>query len=372
MILEDLGQKIENWAQEWERLSPESEIRMWDYYGLRKWILKYTPRYGKVLEAGCGLGRYVFYLSKFGIDITGLDFSEKTINFLKKWQKKHHFNLNFITGDVTKLDIEDNSLSGYLSFGVVEHFIEGPQKALNEAFRVLKPGGIAIVTTPAPSWFVVYSKKKKILRRTIKRLLGKKVGKKPFFQYEYSPKVLKHHLSKQGFFISRSAGTDIMYTFTELGGYTDKYLREKKIGYFLSHILENSFFSFLGAQSVVIGIKLGDVMSCFMCGNNKAKIKSLERYDIPICNECQKVSNSEFYLKENCTRFHNQYLISPPILNMEERHCEFCGNAYETDQLFEDFGLDKNVCQICLRNKDYNINLSNSALQPIWRARSSK
>ncbi len=126
---------------------------MWDYYGLRPWILKYTPRYGKVCEAGCGLGRYNFYLNHFGIDIVGLDFEKKTIDYLNKWKFKKGFGeVSFIEGDVTHLPFEDNSLSGYISLGVVEHFIEGPQKPIREAYRALRAGGIAIITTPAPSF----------------------------------------------------------------------------------------------------------------------------------------------------------------------------------------------------------------------------
>lgn len=152
--MESLGQNVEVWTEDWKGFSVESEIRMWDYFGVRAHILKYTPRFGSVLEAGCGLGRYNFYLSHFGIDIIGLDFSEETINHLKEWSKRNGYNLNFITGDVKRLPFEDNSLSGYLSFGVIEHFEEGPKIVLDEAFRVLKPGGIAIITTPNKSWNV--------------------------------------------------------------------------------------------------------------------------------------------------------------------------------------------------------------------------
>jgi ubiquinone/menaquinone biosynthesis C-methylase UbiE len=123
------GQKVETWSSFWENLSPESEIQMWDYYGLRPWILKFTPRYGKVCEAGCGLSRYVFYLNKLGVDIEGLDFEEKVIDYLNNWKTNSGFcEIAFIKGDVTNLPHEDNYLSGYISLCVVEHFIEGPHK----------------------------------------------------------------------------------------------------------------------------------------------------------------------------------------------------------------------------------------------------
>ena len=371
--MDNNGQKTEEWSKFWNSLTPESEIQMWDYYGLRPWILKYTPRYGKVCEAGCGLGRYVFYLNRLGVNIEGLDFEHKTIDYLNLWKNENGFkNVNFMQGDVTKLHYEDNSLSGYISLGVVEHFIEGPQKALKEAERVLRPGGIAIITTPSPSWSKLYFKILRLIKNPIKRLLGRKVIKKPFFQYEYSPKILKNHVEKQGFYISRYAGADWLYTFTEFGRQTDKYIKSNKIGYKISHRLENSWLSFLGAQSIVIAIKTDNLMYCFFCGEKTAKLDSLNKYDIPLCDNCEGNSNESFYKKGNKVLFHKKYIISPPFNPLEQKVCDLCARNYETDRLFEDFGFDKNICPSCLNNKNINIKLLNTSLQPIWRSRASK
>jgi len=49
---------------------------------------------------------------------------------------------------VDNYPFKDNSVDIVLSFGVVEHFKEGPERPLSEIYRILKPGGIAIITTP--------------------------------------------------------------------------------------------------------------------------------------------------------------------------------------------------------------------------------
>ena len=56
--------KTKVWENFWEGLTSVSEIQMWDYYGGRQWVTKYAPRFCKVIEAGCGAGRYNFYLQR--------------------------------------------------------------------------------------------------------------------------------------------------------------------------------------------------------------------------------------------------------------------------------------------------------------------
>jgi ubiquinone/menaquinone biosynthesis C-methylase UbiE len=382
--MEDIGQKTKVWSDKWKQLSPESDIRMWDYYGLRQWILKYTPRYGKVLEAGCGLGRYNFYLSRLGIEIIGLDFSEETIEFLNDWKGKHGYDNEFVVGDVKKLGFNDNSLCGYLSFGVVEHFIEGPHKPISEAYRVLQSGGIAIISTPSPSWSKFYQGMSICIKETVMRMMGKRVFemlfpkkkfspkiRKVFFQHEYSAKQLKRFAENQGFYISRYSGADVLYTFTEFGNHSSKYIKTGSFGNKISHWFENSNIPFLGAQSIIIAIKKSDNMHCFLCGENSAIEESLNKYDVPLCKECSSDSNSIYYLKGSSIIFHNEYKISPPFQPVEEKECFFCKVKYKTDILFEDLGFDKNVCPDCIKSKNINILLSNTSLQPIWRKKAT-
>ena len=268
--MENLGQDTATWVDSWKGIRPESEIQMWDFYGLRQWILKYVPKHGKSVEAGCGLGRYVFYLSQLGLDIEGIDFSEPTIHCLNKWKKEHDLDADFKTGDVTNLPYDDNSLSGYISLGVVKHFIEGPHRPLSEAFRVLRPGGIAIITTPSISFNVFIQKTKKTIKNQIKKVLRYKQIPEAFFQYWYRPRKVKNFVGDAGLSVVKYSGADLLYAFCERGHFTGENLREGTFAYKFSHIFENSFLSTLGAQSVTISIKTADVMFCFLCGRETA------------------------------------------------------------------------------------------------------
>jgi ubiquinone/menaquinone biosynthesis C-methylase UbiE len=366
---EDLGQNKNVWSQEWGQLTPESEIRMWDFYGLRNWILKYTPRFGKTVEAGCGLGRYVFYLSELGIDIEGIDFSDSTIDFLNDWKKKNNSEVVFKTGNVTKLEYPDNSLSGYISLGVMEHFIEGPQKALEEAYRVLRPGGIAIITTPNVSFSILNQRIKKSLKNFVKRILRKNIHKEPFYQYWYTPGRLKKFVNETGLRVTKNKGADLLFALYENGNYNVEKIKKGSFGYWFSNKFENSCLSNTGAQSITISVKAADEMHCFLCGKLEAKKTSLEKFDVPLCSKCSESHLAVYYKKNMDLRYSGFHEINTPLMKVRNRECDFCRKEYTTDEIFEDFGFSKNVCRECLKIKEINIRLANDFVKPVWRKR---
>jgi len=369
-MIENKGLEDSQYTITGDRIQIEEQIRQLDNFGIREWILKFTPRYGKVLEAGCGLGRNNFYLSKLGIDIDGIDIYEQTIDFLNYWQSENGFDLIFKHGDVTNLIYATNSLSGYLSFGVVEHFIEGPQRPLLEAYRVLRPGGIAIITTPSPSFYIKYGKLKVQFKNILKRLLLRKIPQRSFYQYYYSPVRLKKFVKESGLFVTLCSGTNFLYTFQEIYGYGRNWekLKENTFAYKFSHKFEHSFLNYLASQSVTISVKLDDIMYCFFCGKFSAKKTSIEKYSVPCCENCQKNdNNTKYYFKGNKAKYNEPYIINPPTLEVEKRKCNFCSKEYFTDNLFEDYGFNINVCSVCLKKSKINILLSNENLKPIYR-----
>jgi 2-polyprenyl-3-methyl-5-hydroxy-6-metoxy-1,4-benzoquinol methylase len=48
------------------------------------YILGYMPKDGVVLEAGCGMGRYVVYMSELGFHIQGLEIGRDAIRVAKR------------------------------------------------------------------------------------------------------------------------------------------------------------------------------------------------------------------------------------------------------------------------------------------------
>ena len=136
------------WTENWDRL----DDRVWeDMLRPVPFRLPHERRLSDalpagewVLEAGCGPGRWVRRLDLAGHLSIGVDYSVSTL--VKA--KGIHPPLRLMGADIGALPFPDSSLGGYLSFGVIEHFEEGPRAALLEAARVVRPGGAACFSVP--------------------------------------------------------------------------------------------------------------------------------------------------------------------------------------------------------------------------------
>jgi SAM-dependent methyltransferase len=137
--------QTDHWEGMWTARTVEQEQDACDIeLPPRDLLLSYLPKGGRVLDAGCGFGKWLVYLARRGYDIVGIDSSELAIAGLKEYDGS----LQVEVGDILHIEYPDDSFDAYVSMGVVEHFEGGPMAALAEARRVLKPGGLAFVSVP--------------------------------------------------------------------------------------------------------------------------------------------------------------------------------------------------------------------------------
>src|SRR5260370_25544960 len=126
------------------------------------------------LGAGCGAGYWVGTLRRYGLMIEGIEYAQNLGNLVASVNP----GLPVRQGNALHIERPDNYYYSYLSIGVVEHRIEGPEPFLAEAYRVLKPGGKILIAVPYLGPM-----------RAVKSQLGlydREPPFLPFFQYVFS------------------------------------------------------------------------------------------------------------------------------------------------------------------------------------------
>lgn len=103
-----------------------------------KWLRRFTDKYkGNLYDLGCGEMPFKNWLLNYAETYTGVD-----------WGNSLHTIEADILADLNKpLPIQDKVADTVISFSVMEHLCE-PQLFLDEAHRILKPGGWVILQVP--------------------------------------------------------------------------------------------------------------------------------------------------------------------------------------------------------------------------------
>jgi len=128
-----------------EKFSSALVEKILDYFrSERSWKLsQYLNNGAKVLDVGCGNGRFLKYLLKYGeYELYG---TEMEGNSAKRALKISEINLKI--GSLEQNDFSENYFDAITLFHVFEHLTK-PKQVLETIARIIKPRGIAVFSFP--------------------------------------------------------------------------------------------------------------------------------------------------------------------------------------------------------------------------------
>jgi len=95
----------------------------------------------RVLEIGCGIGTDTTNFCRAGADVVAVDLSSESLALTRQRLKAYSLHAELHEANAEELDfLPDNHFDLVYSFGVIHH-TPNPRKVVQQAIRVLKPGG---------------------------------------------------------------------------------------------------------------------------------------------------------------------------------------------------------------------------------------
>ncbi len=174
------------------RTALDRQIANCDHYELAPLFRRVLGEAQPILEAGCGSGRWVAWFVRHGWQAVGIDWSEA----LCARAREQIPGGTFVAGDMRAMPFGDNSFGAIVSLGSVEHDIHGPSDALREYRRVLRPGGIAVITVP----YLGPVRKMRRLAESLLRPNRRAAEAAGELHPEWAPDFIRNEKSEWGFF----------------------------------------------------------------------------------------------------------------------------------------------------------------------------
>jgi ubiquinone/menaquinone biosynthesis C-methylase UbiE len=101
----------------------------------------------EVLDVGCGAGPASVALARRGARVTAIDSVPRMVSLTRRSAEEAGLTaqIEASVGDVHSLDFPEKKFDAVVAIGVI-YWLHSPERALSEILRVLKPGGLLVVS----------------------------------------------------------------------------------------------------------------------------------------------------------------------------------------------------------------------------------
>lgn len=132
-----------------ERMIPESTpgLDFWNHLFRYEFAAKQVAGL-RVLDIASGEGYGTSALAKVASSVVGVDISPEAVDHATM-----RYRLDFRLGDAEKIPLENASVDAVVSFETIEH-VASAGRFMDEIRRVLKPGGLVVISTPNPAKYL--------------------------------------------------------------------------------------------------------------------------------------------------------------------------------------------------------------------------
>lgn len=129
----------------------KNPTRRWLHVSRREWITAAIhcwtpPSTARVMEVGPGSGIYLPVLAEAATEVIASDIEDAYLHHLIPIDERYP-NLHLVRDDITRSTFPDAHFDLILCTEVIEHIRDSPA-ALREMHRLLRPGGVLILSTP--------------------------------------------------------------------------------------------------------------------------------------------------------------------------------------------------------------------------------
>ncbi len=102
----------------------------------------------QVIDVACAWGGHSLAFATKGANVIGSDLNNHQFDKLSQFADNSRLNTKFVLANCEEMPFTDSSADVMLALDLIEH-ISHPDKFASEVARVLKPGGVCVITTPA-------------------------------------------------------------------------------------------------------------------------------------------------------------------------------------------------------------------------------